>query len=140
MEVNTAPISVRVHAPVSREIAEILTPDALSFVGFLCSQFEERRQLLLAARKAKATSFDAGDVPQFVSEKQYKEDWKCAPVPNDIRDRRVEITGPVDRKVRSRNNSIILYKSIMLKTKTIAKVLYSYVYFTCVVSIISIFL
>ncbi len=102
MEANTSPINVRVHAPVSRDFAEILTPDALRFVGFLCSHFEERRQLLLAARKAQAEHFDAGDVPHFVSEKQYTEDWKCAPVPNDIRDRRVEITGPVDRKVRRR--------------------------------------
>lgn len=100
MEANTSPISVRVHAPVSREIAEILTPDALRFVGFLCAHFEERRQLLLAARKSKAASYDAGEVPHFVKEKQYSEDWKCAPVPNDIQDRRVEITGPVDRKVR----------------------------------------
>lgn len=100
MEATNTSISVKVHAPVSNDILDILTPDALRFVGFLCSQFEERRQLLLTARKAKAKAFDAGEVPHFVSEKQYSGDWKCAPVPSDVQDRRVEITGPVDRKVR----------------------------------------
>jgi malate synthase len=99
MEANTTSINVQVHAPVSREISELLTPDALRFVGFLCSHFEERRQSLLSARKAKALAFDAGEVPHFVSEKQYSGDWKCATVPSDVQDRRVEITGPVDRKV-----------------------------------------
>ena len=100
MEANTTSIEVRVHAPVPREIEDILTPDALRFVGFLCYQFEERRQLLLAARKSRAVAFDAGEVPHFVSQKQYSDDWKCASIPSDVQDRRVEITGPVDRKVR----------------------------------------
>lgn len=99
METSTAPIKVHIHAPLSREVAEILTPDALRFVGFLCSHFEERRQLLLSARRSRATAFDAGETPHFVSKKQYSGDWKCAPVPNDLKDRRVEITGPVDRKM-----------------------------------------
>ncbi len=110
METSTSPIKVNIHAPVSREVAEILTPDALRFVGFLCSQFEERRQLLLSARKSRALAFDAGELPHFVSEKQYSDDWKCAPVPNDLKDRRVEITGPVDRKVNRLFLSI--YKKI----------------------------
>ena len=95
-------INVQIHAPVSRDVQDILTPDALRFVGFLCSHFEERRQNLLSARKATSLSFDAGELPCFIpnnNDKQYSMDWKCAPVPNDVLDRRVEITGPVDRKV-----------------------------------------
>jgi malate synthase len=98
---NISSIEVKIHAPISREVEDILTPDALHFVGFLCSQFEERRQLLLQARKAKSVAFDSGELPHFVEKKQYSENdgWKCAPIPNDVQDRRVEITGPVDRKV-----------------------------------------
>lgn len=95
-------INVQIHAPVSRDVQDILTPDALRFVGFLCSHFEERRQNLLSARKATSLSFDAGELPCFIpnnNDKQYSMDWKCAPVPNDVLDRRVEITGPVDRKM-----------------------------------------
>mmetsp|Transcript_4860 Transcript_4860/g.6291 ORF Transcript_4860/g.6291 Transcript_4860/m.6291 type:complete len:543 (-) Transcript_4860:678-2306(-) len=99
MEVNSTTVNVKVHAPVSREVEEVLTPDALRFVGFLCSQFEERRQLLLSARKSRALAFDSGAMPHFLVEKQYSHDWKCASVPVDIQDRRVEITGPVDRKM-----------------------------------------
>lgn len=101
METSISSINIKIHAPISREVQEILTPEALRFVGFLCAQFEERRQLLLSARKSKAQAFNAGEVPHFVVEKQYSGDWKCATIPSDVQDRRVEITGPVDRKVSS---------------------------------------
>lgn len=94
-------IDVEVHAPSSAAATEMLTPDALRFVGFLCSKFDARRRALLALRKTRAVSYDAGDVPKFVMDHPASQDltWKCAPVPDDVQDRRVEITGPVDRKM-----------------------------------------
>jgi malate synthase len=79
----------------------MLTPDALRFVGTLCAKFEVRRQEILQARKAKAIEYDAGELPHFVSNSPAARDptWRCAPIPSDIQDRRVEITGPVDRKM-----------------------------------------
>ena len=93
-------IEVQVQAPESEAATEILTPDALRFVGYLCSKFDARRRNLLALRKTKAVSYDAGDVPKFLDHPATKDPtWKCAPVPDDVQDRRVEITGPVDRKM-----------------------------------------
>lgn len=81
----------------------ILTQDCLRFVGTLCAQFEGRRQALLQARRVRAAAYDAGDVPHFVtdgnSDAVRHSNWQCAPIPADISDRRVEITGPVDRKM-----------------------------------------
>src|SRR6516165_6910637 len=80
---------------------EILTPDALAFLAGLHVKFDERREALLAARRARQVSFDAGEVPDFLSEtKPIREsDWKVGKIPADLLDRRVEITGPVDRKM-----------------------------------------
>jgi malate synthase len=92
---------VSVNAPHLLASDDILTPDALRFLGFLCETFEDRRQALLARRQAKAQEFDAGDVPRFLNSQRndMPKDWKCAPLPSDLKDRRVEITGPVDRKM-----------------------------------------
>ena len=95
-------IDVEVHAPPSAAATELLTPDALRFVGYLCSKFEARRQNLLALRNTRAVAYDAGDVPKFINDEHpaaKDPSWRCAPVPDDIQDRRVEITGPVDRKM-----------------------------------------
>jgi malate synthase len=101
MEFRSENIHVVVHAPPNAATKEMLTPDALRFVGTLCAQFEGRRQELLLARKAKAIEYDAGELPHFVSNSPAAKDpsWRCAPIPMDIQDRRVEITGPVDRKM-----------------------------------------
>jgi len=112
MNVRSKPVEVEVHAPICAAAAEILTPDALRFVGFLCHKFEDRRQALLAARASLSMEFDSGGVPHFVThdgrlagsrrepQSQYENpNWKCAPIPADVQDRRVEITGPVDRKM-----------------------------------------
>jgi malate synthase len=78
----------------------ILTRDALTFVGFLCAKFEARRQALLEQRNVLAKSFDAGNLPTFLADPQIENpSWRCAPIPKDLEDRRVEITGPVDRKM-----------------------------------------
>jgi malate synthase len=82
----------------------ILTNDCLQFVGTLCDQYENRRQLLLQQRQIRAISIDAGELPQFgqsvlSSIALTDEQWQCAKPPVDLQDRRVEITGPVDRKM-----------------------------------------
>ena len=99
MEVRSTAVQVEVHAPICAAAAEMLTADALRFVGYLCHRFEDRRQSLLAARKSLALDFDAGGVPQLIPTDISKRDWKCATIPKDVVDRRVEITGPVDRKM-----------------------------------------
>mmetsp|Transcript_17165 Transcript_17165/g.41778 ORF Transcript_17165/g.41778 Transcript_17165/m.41778 type:complete len:543 (-) Transcript_17165:2536-4164(-) len=100
MEYKSETFHLQVHAPPSDAAKEILTTDALRFVGYLCNTFHERRQNLLSARKQRAKEFDAGDTPKFLNIPAVQDpSWKCASVPSDIQDRRVEITGPVDRKM-----------------------------------------
>jgi malate synthase len=100
MEFRSEDYVVQVHGPVTDAARAILTPDALRFVGLLCHKFDFRRRALLEARKQRAQDFDAGNVPQFLPPSPAHESgWKCAPVPQDIQDRRIEITGPVDRKM-----------------------------------------
>ncbi len=92
---------VEVLAPVSERHAEILTPEALAFIVDLQRTFNVRRKELLAARKERQKRLDAGEKPDFLPDtKQIREsEWTVAPIPKDILDRRVEITGPVDRKM-----------------------------------------
>jgi malate synthase len=80
---------------------EILTADAVAFAARLQRAFGSRRTELLARRVARQVRFDAGELPDFLAETAAvrQGDWTCDPVPADIRDRRVEITGPVDRKM-----------------------------------------
>ncbi len=81
--------------------AEILTPQALEFLGALASNFEGERQHLLAARVARAEALRAGRLYDFLPETASvrESEWRVAPIPADLQDRRVEITGPVDRKM-----------------------------------------
>jgi malate synthase len=85
----------------SPEFATILTPEALSFVEKLERKFGARRRELLARRAARQKEFDAGKLPDFLAEtKEIREgEWTIAPQPKDMLDRRVEITGPTDRKM-----------------------------------------
>jgi malate synthase len=80
---------------------EILTPEATAFLLKLADAFESRRQELLARRKQVQQEIDRGKMPDFLSETAAirQADWKVAPIPEDLLDRRVEITGPVDRKM-----------------------------------------
>ncbi len=81
---------------------EILTPAALRFLAALHRRFDGRRRELLDARAARQRRFDAGELPDFLRETaRIREDasWTVAPIPADLQDRRVEITGPVDRKM-----------------------------------------
>jgi malate synthase len=115
MEVHYPSIQINIHAPyVSEDVNNLLSDDALRFVSYICDKFEARRQALLDERKAKAILYDAGACPVFPRETmdsiRNNRDWKCAPPPLDILDRRVEITGPVDRKmVINGLNSEFLY-------------------------------
>ena len=79
----------------------ILTAEAQIFLLELHARFNQRRLSLLAEREVEQAYFDAGNYPSFPKEtKEIREsDWVCAPLPEDLLDRRVEITGPVERKM-----------------------------------------
>ena len=81
--------------------AEILTPEALAFVELLQRELGPRRRELLERRTERQRELDAGVRPDFLAEtKDVRDgDWRVAPPPPDLQDRRVEITGPVDRKM-----------------------------------------
>jgi malate synthase len=95
------PAGLRIHAPTLPEYARVLAPEALAFVAALSRRFEPRRQELLARRAARQKEFDAGKMPAFLAETQAvrEDNWKVAAQPADMLDRRVEITGPTDRKM-----------------------------------------
>jgi malate synthase len=92
---------ISVSARITPEFAQILTPEALAFVAKLQRAFGARRQELLARRAARQKEFDAGKLPDFLAEtRQIREsEWRIAAQPKDMLDRRVEITGPTDRKM-----------------------------------------
>jgi len=92
---------IRITGPVSAAASEILTPQALGFVAKLARKFEGRRRELMAARSRRQQEFDAGRLPDFLPETAHIRgtDWKIGPIPHDLLDRRVEITGPTDRKM-----------------------------------------
>src|SRR5688572_18852492 len=79
----------------------ILTPEAVAFLMELERRFGPQRRELLAARQERAQRLLDGELPDFLAEtKDVREgDWRVAPVPDELQDRRVEITGPVDRKM-----------------------------------------
>src|SRR5262249_30820706 len=91
---------IDVLASVSPAFSEILTPAALDFLAKLHRAFDGRRRELLVRRATLQGQFDAGWLPAFSPETGdvREADWKVAPLPPDLLDRRVEITGPVDRK------------------------------------------
>jgi malate synthase len=95
------PVGVHITAPVTPQFAAILTPDALTYVAKLHRAFESRRQQLLAARVERTKLLDSGNRPDFLPETNYirEGDWKIAPIPKALECRRVEITGPVERKM-----------------------------------------
>ncbi len=80
---------------------EVINPAALEFLAGLHRNFEKRRRELMQRRADRQHRFNAGELPDFLAEtkKIREQGWKIGPVPKDLRDRRVEITGPVDRKM-----------------------------------------
>ena len=92
---------IRIDAPVEDAWLEILTPDAVRFVASLQREFGDRRKELLARREVRQQALAAGNYPDFAEETRVirDDDWRVADIPADLTDRRVEITGPVDRKM-----------------------------------------
>lgn len=101
MESTLSRNGIQVMAPVPKEFMRIITPEALDFIGILAREFEPRRRELLKKRQKAQALVDSGQLPDFLPETENirQSEWKIALVPDDLRDRRVEITGPVDRKM-----------------------------------------
>ncbi len=92
---------IEITGKVAPGFEEILSPEALKFVAELERRFGAERKRLIAARTEFQARLDAGENPRFLPETKDVRagDWKIAGVPADLQDRRVEITGPVDRKM-----------------------------------------
>jgi malate synthase len=92
---------IAIHAPDVAGVDEVLTAAARDLLTELHRRFNPTRLALLAARQARQTRFDAGELPDFRADTRAirEADWTVAPVPAALADRRVEITGPVDRKM-----------------------------------------
>lgn len=101
MGLNLHSSQLDVYGALTPPYESVLTPEACRFLAELVQRFGERREALLLARKARQIKFDNGEKPHFLSETAdiRAAEWKVAPIPSDLRDRRVEITGPVDRKM-----------------------------------------
>ena len=95
------PDGVEILGPAEPRFDEILTDEALAFVAGLQREFGGRRAELLEARAERQTRLDEGERPAFLEATRSVRGsaWKVAPAPPDLRDRRVEITGPTDRKM-----------------------------------------
>jgi malate synthase len=92
---------VQLAAPPAPRVDEVLTTDAVAFVAELEQLFGERRRDLLVARDERQARLSAGELPDFLPETHEirESEWTVDPVPPDLWDRRVEITGPTDRKM-----------------------------------------
>ncbi len=96
----TVPVFEKTSASNTAE-TEILTPDAVEFLRSMDRLFECRRIDLLGERTQRQSQFDTGKFPRFPRETLHirQAEWTVAPIPNDLIDRRVEITGPAERKM-----------------------------------------
>ncbi len=92
---------ININAAVTPEQARILTPEALGFIAGLARKFDAQRLLLLQRRVSRQAELEAGSLPEFLAETAAVRngDWTIAPVPAELLDRRVEITGPAERKM-----------------------------------------
>jgi malate synthase len=92
---------LHVSGPAGDRSAKVLSPDALAFLTELHYRFDPGRRALLARRAERQAAIDAGELPGFLPEtKDVREGvWRVPAAPADLRDRRVEITGPVERKM-----------------------------------------
>jgi malate synthase len=98
---NLVPEGIQLNAPTPEPYKRILTPKALAFLSKLELKFRNRIHELLQARTARQARIDAGELPDFLPEtKDIREgDWKAAPLPEELLCRKVEITGPTERKM-----------------------------------------
>jgi malate synthase len=96
-----SPRGVEVHGPAREQYPGILGDDALAFVADLQRELGSTREALLRRRVERQRELDAGALPDFLPETAgiRRGDWRVAPVPAELADRRVEITGPTDRKM-----------------------------------------
>src|ERR1041385_2031440 len=92
---------IQLKGAVEGRARDVLTPDALAFVARLQREFAGRREELLRLRDERQRRLDGGETPQFLvtTSSVRDSDWKVAKTPTDLQDRRVEITGPTDRKM-----------------------------------------
>src|SRR3954449_10420178 len=92
---------LQIEAPHVEGAESVLTPEALEFLVDLERRFRSERARLLALRAERQARLDAGELPDFLHETSAirNAEWEVAPIPADLQDRRVEITGPVDRKM-----------------------------------------
>ena len=94
-------MDVEILLPINNKQKIILTPKAIQFAANLHHTFNTTRMELLEERKVRQSEIDNGHMPDFLTETEHirLSDWKIASIPDDLKDRRVEITGPVDRKM-----------------------------------------
>ena len=90
-----------VRGALGQRYDEILSPAALEFIAELHRRFDGQRKRILRLREEHQRRYDSGELPDFLSETRHirEGDWKVGKIPADLQDRRVEITGPVDRKM-----------------------------------------
>src|SRR6267143_1852456 len=95
------PPGVQLRGELAPAFPEIVSPEALAFVALLQRAFGGRREECLQRRQDRQAALDHGEILDFLPETKSirEDDWTCAPIPADIQDRRVEITGPTDRKM-----------------------------------------
>src|ERR1700751_3648918 len=109
-------------APITESHAGILSPEAIDFIVDLQRTFNVRRKDLLNAREERQKRLDAGERPNFLEETRSirESEWTGAPMPTDIIDRRVEITGPVDRKmiINALNSGAMIFMANLKNSNT----------------------
>src|SRR5258705_313528 len=100
-QASSHPSGVQISAPPVAGQAEVLTPQAVGFIADLGREFTPRLHALLAARRQVQARLDRGERFDFLAETREVREaaWAGASIPGDLLDRRVEITGPVDRKM-----------------------------------------
>lgn len=101
MSVLAVQQAIDIRHPLTPQQEQILTPEALDFLAAMAREFEARRRDLLEQRVTRQAAIRAGSMPDFLPETASIRagDWRVAPPPDDLLDRRVEITGPTDRKM-----------------------------------------
>src|SRR5213592_2156957 len=97
----SSPPGIQLRGELAPAFPEIVSPEALAFVAKLQRAFGNRREECLKRRQDRQAALDRGEALDFLPEAKSigESDWRCAPIPADLRDRRVEITGPTDRKM-----------------------------------------
>ncbi len=96
------PCVLRTELTLAAAVDRVLTSEATAFLQVLSRRFESSRRAMLHRRTLRQQEIDAGDFPDFLPETESavrKESWVVAPIPPELEDRRVEITGPTDRKM-----------------------------------------